>query len=161
MRHPLLLALTCSFALGACGGSEVASLDAGFKAMQAGDYAKAVSTLDEVLGSLDKADPDYKSASMIRLQSMAHVDADQAKTEFLAMTKDGDVTARQFSDLVTELYSASKLTTAIEVLDAGIKALPGDPTIQGLLEKAKADALKNPDGEGAKALEGLGYLGGE
>lgn len=160
MRTPTLLALFCSLALTACGDS-AATLDTGYEALRDGDHAGAVTAFDSVLAGLEKGTPEFKQACMGRIQALAHVDAEKAKETFMAEAAGGGMTAKDYGDVVTELYAANNHGVAIAVLDAGKKALPDDPQINQMLEKAKADADKNPEGAAAKALSGLGYLGGE
>lgn len=163
MRTPTLLALFCSLALTACGET-TASLDSGFAALRDGDHAGAVSAFDAVLAGLEKGTPEFKQACLGRIQALAHVDTAKAKETFLSEAKGGGMTANDYGDIVTELYavgSEDAQVAAIDILHAGSEALAGDATIQKMLDKAIADAKKNPEGAAASALDGLGYLGGE
>ena len=163
MRTPTLLALFCSLALTACGDS-AATLDTGYEALRDGDHAGAVTAFDSVLAGLEKGTPEFKQACMGRIQALAHVDAEKAKETFMAEAAGGGMTAKDYGDVVTEFYavgSEEAQVAAIDILHAGSESLAGDPTIKKMLDKAIADAEKNLDGAAAKALSGLGYLGGE
>ncbi len=69
--------------------------------------------------------------------------------------------ARDYGGLVTELYAANEKVHAVHVLNAGFQALPEDPTIQAMLDKAIADAESNVGSQLHDAIVGLGYLTGE
>ncbi|MGK0218589.1 MAG: hypothetical protein ACI9HE_002083 [Planctomycetota bacterium] len=158
MRCSLLITLTATLALASCGDSP-ATADAGYKSLQSGDYAAALATFDTVLAGVPKEDAGYKTAVLDRLQALAHVNAEQSKTEFLALLDGGmALGAKDFSLIATELNAAGEAGLSVAIIDMGKKTFPEDATIAKLLEKAIAMAKADPDGAGAAALSGLGYL---
>ena len=158
MRCSLLITLSATLALASCGETP-ATADAGYKSLQSGDYAAALTTFDTVLAGVSKDDAGYKAAALDRLQALAHVDAEKSKNEFLALLDGGmALDAKDFSLIATELNAAGEQGLSVVIIDMGKKTFPDDPTIAKLLEKAIATAKADPDGAGAAALLGLGYL---
>lgn len=151
---PVLLALTLSLA--ACGGGSGDAKEDGFQALQSGDYADAAADFEKALATRGQSDADYVEVAVGQCQALAHVDAEKAKTKFLAL---GDQAAdKDYSIVVAELVTAKELLVAVEVMEAGVTRFPESPKMQQLKDKVVKASQESGDPDALAALKGLGYL---
>ena len=162
-QHALALALALSIA--ACGSGSCDAKEAGYQALQSGDFEGAVTSFEEALATRSMDDADYVEVAVGHCQALAHVDAAKTKTTFLAL---GDhTTDKDYSIVVAELVSESEFEVAIEILAAGVARFPNSPKMQQVKErvgKTMEIAIQesaNPEATKArKAIEAMGYTSG-
>jgi len=151
--------LSLTLVLSACSGGADPK-DAGLEALQLGKHQDAADQLASALDARTPADADYVEVCVAKCQALAHIDADKAKGDFLqlAESQGEKVVAKDFSMIVSDLYSAKQLLPAIDVLDAGLKRFPDDTKLAQLKEKVVAESQKSGDPAALEKLKGLGYL---
>ena len=165
MRSALVLPVALMTLLASCGGdastgsgSGAASTDdaanEAFKALASGQHAEALLSFDRALAGLDPASPEYRELGLARCEALAHVDGPGTVEAMKAMQ---GVSPKQYGKIAQRLIAASKYEEAVLVMDQGVKAHPNDAEMTKLREDISAAAAKDP--AGAKALQGLGYLG--
>ncbi|MBM4392225.1 MAG: hypothetical protein FJ090_13980 [Deltaproteobacteria bacterium] len=152
----LLLALS----LLACGGKTAADWRTEAQAaLDAGDHGKAITSVDE---GLKVAAGDKAAAwglETVRLHALAKVGKGaETSKELERLEKDfgTQLTAALFRQLADEAKAANDSTGAIDLLAAGDKKFPDDPSF-----KASIDAIKGAEGvspEEVERLKALGYL---
>jgi len=149
--------------LGACSGgsSDPKALnDDGYQKISANDYEGAKSDFEAAAAALagNTADPQYKSAKLGLVETLAHTNAAKAKTEFLALaTAIGDkLTAEDYSYIGGVLVSAGDPESGLAVVHQGTVKFPSDPGLEKVLAAIKAKAASDP--ALTSALSGLGYL---
>ena len=177
MQAPLvslatLLLLLCT----ACGGqaSPTESVDAGYSALNSGDYGSALASFQEALAGMAPSDEGYLSANLGYIQAQCHIDAAQAKADLLSMSKDSGVRASDYSMVVTEIISAATaqassdsdaanvtIGEAVAILQAGKDDFPDYDKWDALLKKTGDKAASLGSADALEALKGLGYVGGD
>jgi len=156
-QHSFLLILT--LCLSACSGGGDPK-EAGYAALQAGDHATAVSSFDEALAASDPSALDHAELQLARCEALAYVDGAKAEAEFRSLCASGsDIGVKQYSLIAGALLGANATVNAVNVVDMGVKAFPGDAKMAALLEKVKEAAATDP--AALDALKGMGYLGGD
>ena len=158
---PLLLALTLALAPACGGGKDARALvSEANTALNSGDYAAALSSFDAALGAIEPADAALRrDAELGRCEALAYVDANKAKSEFLALADRETLNYSAYNTVAVALTSEQKFDEAIAVLTKGKEKLPDEPKFEKLVQKV-GDAAKNAGaGDAMKALEGLGYVG--
>jgi len=168
MRSSLALPAALMTFLAACGGDSstgsgssaaAASADeaanSAFKALASGKHAEALRDFDRALVGLDPASAEYRELGLARCEALAHIDG--AKTVEAMKALQG-VSPKQYGKVAQSLIAAKHYAEAAHVMHQGVTAHPDDPEMLRLKEDIKAAASK--DAEGAAALKGLGYIGG-
>ena len=165
MRTPHCLTLALALSLAACGGGSGDAKEAGFQALQSGDFADAVASFEEALETRSTGDADYAEVAVGHCQALAHVDSTKTKTTFLAL--EDHTTDKDYSIVVAELVSVSEFEVAIEILAAGVARFPSSPKMQQIRERVgktmeiASRESANPEATTAlKALESMGYTSG-
>jgi hypothetical protein len=152
--HSLLLALLLP--LGACGGASGDPKEAGYQALQSGDYAAAAADFEKALAARSPSDADYVEVAVVHCQALAHVDPAKTKTTFLAL---GDqVTDKDYSSVVVELVDVKEFQVAIDILEAGVTRFPESPKMELIKDKVVKASLETGDPALLAKLKGLGYL---
>ncbi|TDJ67510.1 MAG: hypothetical protein E2O39_14665 [Planctomycetota bacterium] len=153
-HHSVLLALTLSIA--ACGGGTGDAKEAGFQALQSGDFADAAGHFEQALATRSPSDEDYVEIAVGHCQALAHIDPAQTKTTFLAL---GDqVTPKDYSIVVVELVAVREFVTAIDILEAGVTRFPESPKMSVIKDRVVKASLEVGDSAALAKLKGLGYL---
>ncbi len=153
-HHSLALALALSIA--ACGDGSGDAKEAGFQALQSGDFAEAAGHFEQALATRSSSDDDYVEIAVGHCQALAHVDASQAKTTFLAL---GDlVTDKDYSIVVVELVNVREFEVAIDILEAGVTRFPESPKMLLIKDKVVKASQESGDPALLEKLKGLGYL---
>jgi hypothetical protein len=149
MTWTLLLAL-------ACGASPEDHLESARKNLDAGQFDPAINDAAQGL----RGSPDDKTAwglELVLLEANARsgkVAETKGKLNELEIAHPERVTASTYSSTAQQLKDAGKVADQIEVLDAGLKRFPDDPTLQSALEKAK----QTNDPAALERLKSLGYI---
>ena len=153
-------------ALAACGGAPadpVALRDAGYEALGSGDWSGARADFQAGLKAIgdDATNPEFANLSLGAVEAQIQIDAAAARDEFLAFSsKHGALLEdRDYSSVAGKLAGAGKLTEAIAVMDAGIKAHPKSESLQKVQASIVAKAQAAGDADALSDLAGLGYLG--
>lgn len=163
MKHGLLLTLALCLAT-ACGSSDPAALtNEGSAALSAGKYAEAAKSFEAAIAGMDETSPDWMRAKIGLVQAMAHTDATRGKTEFLALAKasPSKISDRDFSLIGLKYGEAGKIPEATEILQAGMEMHPESPQLLELRDRLGDLAKAKGSPDDMKALEGLGYAGGD
>jgi hypothetical protein len=161
----LALALLCL--LPACGGNSDPRVmtDEGSKELNSGEFDAAAKSFQAALDAIgnDSANSEWKHAKLGLIQVHIHMDAGKAKDEFLtfAAAAPSKVTDQDFSLIGSRLGDANKLTEAIAVLDAGMKAFPESPHLKALGNDLQQRAKSSGATGALDSLKGLGYVGGD
>jgi hypothetical protein len=156
---PLALCLATS-----CGSSDPATLaNDGSAALSAGKYPEAVKSFEGALAGMDASSPDWMRVQLGLVQALAHTDATRGKTEFLALAKanPSKVSDRDFSMIGLKYGEAGKLNEATEILNAGMEMHAESPQLIQLRDRLGDLAKEGGSSDALKALEGLGYAGGD
>lgn len=160
MRRPLSLVLSLPLlVLASCGGDANAADDpaaAAMKALASNDYDAAVANFDAALKGMDTSGPEYKDLSVARLEALAHIDVEKTKQSVAGLA---DATPADYGRVCQALLAAGDAKACVELMDAGVKAFPGNADMVALQDKITKAAASSE--EGAAALKGLGYLGGD
>jgi predicted Zn-dependent protease len=149
MNWILLLAL-------GCGMSAEDHLEAAQKNLDGGQFDPAIDEASEGL----KSSPDDKTAwglELVILEADARsgkAPETKAKLEELEKAHPDRLNPSLYSGSAQQLKDAGKSTEAIEVLDAGHKRFPDDPTINRAIE----DAKQQTDPAAIEKLKSLGYI---
>ena len=154
MRTPLTLLLTLFLA--ACGDSD--PKEAGYQAIQSGDWAKAAASFEKALADLEPGSVDRVELAVARCQALAHTAPEQAKSEFLALAQTAQLEPQDFTIVVTDLVSENHFVPAIDILDYGVKSFPEHPKMTLLKDKVVAESQKAADPAALEKLKGMGYL---
>lgn len=155
----LVALLTAGGTLAACGGASPDALRAEAQAaLSAGDPAKALQLADQGL-TVAKGD---KAAAwqleQLRLDALAQSkQGAQVVSELERLSKDyaAQVTAPLYRSLADKAKAAGDTSGAIDILAAGDKRFPEDPTFKAAIEELKGAGM-NP--EEVEKLKALGYL---
>ena len=149
MTWILLLAL-------ACGKSASDHLDAAREDLAKGQYDPAINDAGQGL----QASPDDKTEwGLQNVILEANARAGKAaetkqKLEELATKHPDRITPSLYSGSAQQLKDAGKAGESIEILDAGHKRFPDDPTIS----KGIRDAMQQGDPAALERLRSLGYI---
>jgi len=156
MRHLILACSLLSISLLAgCGsGGGASDKDAGYTALQDGEYADAVAHLDKGLADPAASAEDQLEMAVARCQALAHIDADKCKADFLAIGS--TVTAKDFSLVVADLVTEEKFLEAIDLLEAGVNRFAENPKMEQLKKLVITASQEDP--EANAKLKGLGYI---
>ncbi|MFT6361885.1 MAG: hypothetical protein ACJAZ8_000281 [Planctomycetota bacterium] len=159
-----LLAATLGLTLGfaSCAG-EASATDLnsqGETALQSQDYDGAKASFEGALAALgdDTTSADYKAAKLGLIESLAHLDAGGCETAFLALAKEGNLVAKDYSYIAGQLASANSVMEGINVAAAGLVTFPEDQGLDAVLNTLKEKAKSSGNAEAISALAGLGYL---
>ena len=153
------LALVFLLACGG-GGPSTEDLQKGVEAaVQAKDYVGAVTKADEAL-KVDAVAKDPAKAwrfESMRLSALA--DGGKGADVMTALTRlsgayDKQLTAALYQSLADKLRAAGDGEGAVNVLDAGKKKFPADPSFEAAIEALKSSA----DPAEIERLKALGYL---
>lgn len=152
----LLLAV---LALGACSPSLQERREEAQAALDAGDFPKALQLADTVLAEAATKNDAAEAwrLEQIRLDALARTGKGgdvRAALDRLAGPYDKQLTAPLYRALADKLRAASDGQGAIDVLDAGLKRFPSDPSFQAALD----DLKKSADPAEIERLKALGYL---
>jgi tetratricopeptide (TPR) repeat protein len=149
--------MTCILLLAlACGKSASDHLEAARDDLDKGQYEPAIEDAEHGL----QADPDDKTAwglELVILEANARagkVAETTGKLYELEVRHPDRLIPSLYSGSAQQLKDAGKTAEAIEVLDAGHKRFPDDPTIAKALE----DAKKSDDPAALERLKSLGYI---
>ena len=85
MRTLHCLTLAVALSIAACENSSSDAKEAGYQALQSGDFEGAVASFEEALATRSTGDADYVEVAVGHCQALAHVDAAKTKTTFLAL----------------------------------------------------------------------------
>jgi len=158
----LLAPIALSLALvSACGGGAAdpeEHADAGETALAQKDYDKALKEFGAALDAMenDASHAQYEKAKLGAIHALAHVNPDQAQTDFLELAKSTQLEANDYSKLANELAGAMAYAQAADVMHAGIEAHPEHPGLAAVLANLKEKAEEDPTAQ--RALQDLGYL---
>jgi predicted Zn-dependent protease len=139
-----------------CGVGAEERLESAQKNLQSGQYDPAIDDAGQGL----QASPDDRTAwglELVILEASARsgkAAETAAKLEQLATKHPDRVTPSLFSGSAQQLEDAGKTAEAIEILDAGLKRFPDDPTLASEVEKAKQAG----DPAALERLKSLGYI---
>ena len=169
MRTPIALLLTLLFVTTSCGGGVDPKEEnsAGYSALQQQEYDVALrrfQTSLEVIGD-DTSHPHYLKSKLGAIEAQSHLDAGQARIDFLALAKamPGQVDDRDFYAIGNQMVGADKLDDAIALLGAGLAKYPDSSSLDRLRTQAgkRAEQLANETGNSdlLDKLKGLGYVG--
>jgi hypothetical protein len=154
------LGLTLGFA--SCGGAASPKdlNNAGETALQSMDYDGAKAIYEEALAALgdDAASADYKTAKLGIIECLAHLNADACVAEFRALAAGGSLEARDYSFIGGLLAGANSVSAGIEIAGDGIKAFPGNGSLDNVLKSLAEKAKTSGNAKDMGALSGLGYL---
>ncbi|MFN7143370.1 MAG: hypothetical protein ACK4YP_06305 [Myxococcota bacterium] len=160
--RPLFASLILGAILAGCaGGPNPEELQKGVEsAIQAKDYAGAVAKADEALKSEAIAKDAAKAwrFESLKLQALAEggKGADVlASLERLGATNDKQLTPALYRSLAEKLRAAKDTQGANDVLVAGDKKFPEDPSFKKAIEELNSAA----DPAEIERLKALGYLG--
>lgn len=174
-----LFASLLLLAASSCGGGAPAgpnaALDAGYSSYTAGDYSDALASYESALGQLEPGDAKYVEAKMGQLQALAYTDAERAKSELLAVSKDSGIEAKDYNVIVTDLGAAASaqaqsgdtdtagktIGVAVAILTEGKTTFPDYPKWDALIAKTGDKAMNLGSDDAMAALKGLGYVGGD
>jgi len=158
----LLALLLVPLGLAACSGSSDPTelTDQGYAALGKGDYPAAMEAFKDALAKLQPSDPGFVRAKMGEIEAWIRADANKAHDEFLELARSHpeEVGSREYGTVANKMVAAQQFMTAIDVLDAGIKAHAEDPKLKATMDEVKAAAQKAGDPEAIKKLQSLGYL---
>ncbi len=156
-----ILLLSFALCVSACSGGGDPKQD-GLAALQASDYAGAVSSFDQALAGLgsDASASERREISLARCEALSYVDGAKAEAAFKAIcTEHSDIGVNEYSLIAGAMISGKAMVNAVTVVDLGVKAFPDDPKMAKLLENVKQAAAN--DSAAMDALQGMGYLGGD
>ena len=163
MKKPIVSLLGASLALLAalliptsCGTSNPE--EAGYDAMQAGDYGKAASLHETALEEAEPGSEKAHQLSVARCQSLAHIDPKACQEEFLGLGAKGlELNRKDFEDVATALMSVTAYEQAAHVVAGGIDKFPDSKRLPEYLTKLKSLASSGEVPGLDAALTGLGY----
>ena len=154
-------AASALFALAlACGGPSAASLQQEAEAaLAAKDYPTALAKVDAALALADVSADKAQSWRFESLRLDAFASGGQgaevkAALERLSAAYDAQLTAALYRSLADKLRAAGDGTGAVDVLDAGAKKFPNDPSFAAAID----DLKKSADPAEIERLKALGYL---
>jgi hypothetical protein len=168
MTKAPLITLGCVVAL--CGvvyvtgGTEDAHelTSRGLQQLARGEYGAAADNLARAADALHSGAPDYDRAHRGLVDALAHVDAKQARIEFLAYAEAAaELDAGDYRSVAATIHKTGSTAAAAQVLDAALLRFPDEA---GMLEAQKAkfleEAQKTGTPEEVERLRGLGYTSG-
>jgi|SRR6185436_5365753 len=149
--------MTCILLLAlACGKSASDHLEAARKDLDQGQFEPAIQDAEHGL----QADPDDRTEwglQLVLLEGYARsgkAAETKQKLEELAAEHPDRITASNYSAAAQQLKDAGKSADQIEILDAGHKRFPDDPTIS----KGIREAAEQGDPAALERLKSLGYI---
>jgi hypothetical protein len=151
--------------LASCGSGD--PRQAGLRAIQAGEWSKAIELLDEAIADRSTDSPIDVEVAMGRCFALAHIDAARAKTEFDVLVAAGKTRVADYEMLLDHLLAAPDLEPATQVLDAGMHRFPGDPSMEKIKKQLVSETTRRSKGNDPAAeralnsLKSMGYLGGD
>lgn len=154
-----LLSLLLLLPLFACAGETADPATAGHKALAERDYHGAVEHFRSALASAAQA-AEKLELGLALCRALAHEDLAASKQEFLDLARAGALETKAYTDIVREYFNlgAEGLGAAVEVVHSGLQQDPENEKLKQYLDKLKAEAAKDPGGDLASQLKGLGYL---
>lgn len=161
----VIIALALCFAT--CSGSDAKSLtDEGFNALGHGDYKGALSSFDAALAKIgtNANDPSYVRAKLYRCQALGRIDANRARTDFLALAAEqpAQIHENDYGLIVDSMVKARTVEAseaALDVVDAAKKSFPGSTKIDAMVNTVGEASTKLNNPKLKNRLKGLGYVG--
>ncbi len=151
------IALPCLLVLAACGPSNPEK--AARAALGSGQFSDAVSYFDQALEGKDEADANYLGLVLGKCEALARTDAGSAKDLFLATAATFKLTVHDYSKIVSHLVTAKAFDPAIDILEHGLKAFPGEkPKVDKMAAIVKSASEAAGDTGALDRLKGIGYL---
>lgn len=154
------LGLAAAVCCVSCSGGD--PKEAGYEALDSGDYSAAVAHFERALEGSKRSSAEYVEVSVARCQALAHVDAERAEADFGQLN--GEIpdptrlTERDFNLVVTELLGTDG-AAAVRLMDAGVKRFPDSDRMKQIRDKVIEAVKKSKDPSALSALEGMGYIG--
>ena len=149
-----------------CGSSDPKTLnDEGYTALNSGDRKAALECFDESIAALgaNASDPQYLRAHLGAVEARAYTDPERAVTDFtaLAVANPAAIGDRDYGRVASQLADAKAFPEAIAVLEGGKAAYPESQDLHKAVQAVGKMAERAGDKSATKALEGLGYVGGD
>jgi hypothetical protein len=158
----LCAALGLTLGLASCSGETSAKdlNNEGETALQSMDYDGAKASYEKALAALgeDTSSADYKTAKLGVIESLAHLNAGDCVTAFMALAADGGLNAKDYSLIGGILAGADSVNEGVTVAAAGREVFPDDAGLDSVLKALVEKAKKTGNSEAMGALAGLGYL---
>jgi hypothetical protein len=147
--------------LGSCGGGDADPVALGRAAMTNGDEAAALTYFNQALVGKTSADADYYELQIDRARALSYKEPTKVPEAISSLSAEATVAARDYRNITTDLVTAKAFVPAVEVMDLGMKAYPDDPNMVKFKDKVISQSKAAGDAGALKALEGMGYLGGD
>lgn len=175
MRFAILFLVAVPFLAVSCGGSSDPKqlTSDGSTALGSDDYAGALAAYEkalEVIGD-DVSHPQYFTAALgcVEARTLGDPKGSVEGLKALATKLPDQVTAREYGQIAGVLGKNEHLTEAVAVVGLGLEAYPGAESLtkQRTLLGARLEKLlaagdaSGEESEALKALQGLGYVGGD
>ncbi len=153
----ILLPLSLTLSLAACGGNESADPA---QLIQQGQYDAAIEASESQLASVEAGSADHKELVIVYAEALAESRADESRDAFLAFAAEHPdmVEPVDYKYVVSGLRTHAAYLQAIDVMDAGKKRWAEDSTIDELVEALKQDIAKSGDADSMAKMKGLGYM---
>ena len=153
----ILLPLSLTLSLAACGGNESADPA---QLIQQGQYDAAIEASESQLASVEAGSADHKELVIVYAEALAESRADESRDAFLAFAAEHPdmVEPVDYKYVVSGLRTHAAYLQAIDVMDAGKKRWADDATIDELVEALKQDIAKSGDADSMDKMKGLGYM---
>ncbi|MCA9002456.1 MAG: hypothetical protein KDB61_11065 [Planctomycetes bacterium] len=162
MKHiskTLTLGIPAALLLAASCGSEDPA-QAGYAALQSGDFQRAESLLKSAQDAASTDGAKAHELGVARCQALAHLDPVDCQRTFLDLAQaTPTMDSRDFELVAGELIGLKAYDPAAFIVGAGITRFPEDERLPKLMEKLQGLA-QSGDAPGLQAtLTGLGYGG--
>jgi hypothetical protein len=165
IRLARLVALSALACLAACGGGGSAGdpYETGLAAAKKGDHAEAIVAYDTALGGLAPDAAEFGEIQLARVESMVHVDPQEAASQFLELT---EAHAAAFGDddylrVFEWLFEAKQFERAGAVATEFKRRRAENADLAQRMDGRIKEAIDAGliDQSQLEALKGLGYVG--
>ncbi|HVS08932.1 MAG TPA: hypothetical protein VMS76_03590 [Planctomycetota bacterium] len=157
-QRALLLA---ALALAACGASDPVEMnDQGAAALNRGDPKAALELFGGAAAALDPESEQGKRAILGQVEALVALDPPRARDTFLAYARaqPAQLEPRDYRRVASQLTGGRHFLEAIDVIQAGDLAHPGDEMIRKMITVIGEEAKMADAPDALNKLKGLGYL---
>jgi len=160
-NHRARALLLATLALSACGASDPIEMNnQGAEALNRGDPQTALQRFEAAGKALPPESEQGKRAVLGQVEALVTLDPARARDTFLAYARShaAQLEARDYRRVANLLTGARHFLEAIDVIQAGDLAHPGDETIGKMITLIGEEAKKADSPAALQKLKGLGYL---
>ena len=160
-NHRTAALFLAAIALAACGASDPIEMNnRGAEALNRGDPKAALELFGGAAAALPPESEQGKRAALGQVEALVALDPPRARDTFLAYARahPAQLEPRDYRRVAGQLTGGRHFLEAIDVIQAGDLAHPGDETIGKMITLIGEEAKKADSPAALQKLKGLGYL---